>query len=202
MEQTKSANAGVFARVRLESGRMMSRYASARVVSDGLARWAPSAALSGPWSPRSSFFIPRPQGRLEFSRNMEKIIAIRDWFPLCTFCSFFFLDCNAHVIIQYIGEINVGHESREISWSCAMTNTMMIDCLHSSQRAVHGTRRLANLKVRERHSPLHASRGSGRTEAPFGRRGTLATRNHHVRSRLPRRCANRLRSLPPRSQAH
>ena len=77
----------------------------------------------------------------------------------------------------------------------------MIDCLHSSQRAVHGTRRLANLKVRERHSPLHASRGSGRTEAPFGRRGTLATRNHHVRSRLPRRCANRLRSLPPRSQA-
>ena len=146
------------------------------------------------------FYTPASRPARVFPKY-GKIIAIRDWFPLCTFCSFFFLDCNAHVIIQYIGGINVGHESREISWSCAMTNTMMIDCLHSSQRAVHGTRRLANLKVRERHSPLHASRGSGRTEAPFGRRGTLATRNHHVRSRLPRRCANRLRSLPPRSQA-
>lgn len=77
MEQTKSANAGVFARVRLESGRMMSRYASARVVSDGLARWAPSAAFEWALSPRSAFFIPRPRP-LEFSRNMEKIIAVCD----------------------------------------------------------------------------------------------------------------------------
>lgn len=63
MEQTKSANAGGFARVRLESGRMMSRYASARVVSDGLARWAPSAALNGPWSPRSAFLLALPRPR-------------------------------------------------------------------------------------------------------------------------------------------
>ena len=42
------------------------------------------------------------------------------------------------------------------------------DCRHhSSQRApVQGTHRLANPKVRERHSPLHASRGLGTPEAP------------------------------------
>jgi len=48
------------------------------------------------------FYYPG-KGRLEFSRNMEKIIAICDYFPLCTFCSSFFLDCNSQVIIRYIG---------------------------------------------------------------------------------------------------
>jgi len=72
MEQTKSVNAGVFARVRLESGRMMSRYASARVVSDGLARWAPSAALNGPWSPRSAFFITPAKAGSSFPEIWKK----------------------------------------------------------------------------------------------------------------------------------
>lgn len=71
MEQTKSANAGVFARVRLESGRMMSRYASARVVSDGLARWAPSAAFE--WALLASFRLLYPgRGRSSFPEIWKK----------------------------------------------------------------------------------------------------------------------------------
>lgn len=114
----------------------------------------PLNALFGPLE--GSFFFTH--NNLQTHKFLVQLLSMRDQYFLFLFSS----RLLKHTKDLFVRESPGARRS-------FMTN-FDDDCRHhhhSSQRApVQGTHRLANPKVRERHSPLHASRGLGTPEAP------------------------------------
>ena len=159
IEATSSAKAWVFTGAPPEPRDMVPRYVRTRVRCDEWPRRASYAASSATFE-RPLLFLVHQKG-LDLTHNNRQTHEFIVQYAISISLFLFSSRLLKHTEDLFVRESSGARRS-------FMTN-FDDDCRHhhSSQRApVQGTQRLANPKVRERHSPLHASRGLGTPEAP------------------------------------